>query len=80
MAAANYLLRELEPLKVGTLLGPAPAPLYRLKYQYRLQLILKGESLEGLAPQVMELLRRYRRHRPPWKARLTVDFNPLVML
>ena len=80
MAVANYLLRELEPLKVGTLLGPAPAPLYRLKYQYRLQLILKGESLEGLAPQVMELLRRYRRHRPPWKARLTVDFNPLVML
>ncbi len=51
-----------------------------MKYQYRLQIILKGEDLAGLAPRVKQIMRDYRRHRPPWKVRLTVDFNPLVML
>lgn len=76
--AASFVTGLLEPL--GVLLGPAPAPLYRLKYQYRLQIILKGEDLAGLAPRVKQIMRDYRRHRPPWKVRLTVDFNPLVML
>lgn len=78
--AANFVVAQLESLNGGLLLGPAPAPLYRLKYHYRLQIILKGKNLAGLAPLIKQFMRDYRRHRPPWKVRLTVDFNPLVML
>jgi len=77
---ANFVMKILEPLNAGELMGPAPAPIYRLKYHYRLQIILKGKALAGLAPQIKQIMRDYRSYRPPWKARLTVDFNPLVML
>ncbi|HHX87639.1 MAG TPA: hypothetical protein GX693_05610, partial [Firmicutes bacterium] len=78
--AASFVMGLLEPLNAGELMGPAPAPLYRLKYRYRLQIILKGKALAGLAPQIKQIMRNYRGRRPSWKVRLTVDFNPLVML
>ncbi len=78
--AAGSITKRVEELDAGLLLGPAPAPLYRLKDQYRLQVILRGKDLAELAPRIKQIMRDYRSRRPPWKARLTVDFNPLVML
>ena len=78
--AAGNVVSLLDPINAEALLGPAPAPLYRLKHQYRLQIILKGKDLENIAPAIKTIMKDYRRRRPPWEARLTVDFNPMVML
>lgn len=79
--AAARLFTMLEPLAgAAELLGPAPAPLFRIKSYYRVQIILKGERLAALAPFVKKVVRCYRSHQPPWQARLAVDFNPQVVL
>jgi primosomal protein N' (replication factor Y) (superfamily II helicase) len=62
------------------ILGPAPASLFRIKEQYRVQTILKGENLARIAPAVRKLIREYHGHKPPWPVRLAVDFNPQVVL
>ncbi|MDW7738734.1 MAG: primosomal protein N' [Bacillota bacterium] len=62
------------------ILGPAPASLFRIKDQYRVQVILKGERLTRIAPTVRKAMREYYDHKPAWTVRLAVDFNPLVVL
>lgn len=62
------------------ILGPAPASLYRINEQFRVQILLKGEKLTAIAPAVKKMIRSYHEHKPPWGARLAVDFNPLVVL
>ena len=62
------------------ILGPAPASLYRIKENYRVQIIVKGEALTRVSPAVKKLVREYHSYKPPWPVRLAVDFNPLVVL
>ncbi len=79
--AANWFTDLLEPFDGSAeLMGPAPASLYRIKEQYRVQTILKGESLTRLAPAIRKVIREYHNHKPPWPVRLAVDFNPQVVL
>ncbi len=62
------------------LLGPAQAPLYRLKSDYRVHLMLKGERLVSSAHHLQKAAQCFRLRRPPWPVRLTVDFNPQMVL
>ena len=79
--AAGWFSGLLEPVAGGAeILGPAPASLYRIKEQYRVQIILKGETLTGISPAVKKVIREYHNYKPPWAVRLAVDFNPLVVL
>jgi primosomal protein N' (replication factor Y) (superfamily II helicase) len=79
--AAGWFTGLLEPVAGSAeVLGPAPASLYRIKEQYRVQTIIKGEALTGLTPAVKRVIREYHSHKPPWPVRLAVDFNPLVVL
>jgi primosomal protein N' (replication factor Y) len=62
------------------ILGPAPAPLARLRNRFRWQLLLKGLDLPGLAG-----LARFLRTNPPPqvradKVRMTLDIDPDSML
>ncbi len=79
--AATWFTELLEPFNNDVeILGPAPASLYRIKEQYRVQTILKGEKLSRLAPAIKKVIREYHNHKPPFAVRLAVDFNPLVVL
>ena len=79
--AANWFAGCLEPITNELeLLGPAPAALFRIKDQYRVQIIIKGEKLSGLAPRIKKLIREYHAMKPAWPVRLAVDFNPQVVL
>ena len=79
--AAAHLRELLEECRgEAELLGPAQAPLYRLKKAYRVHAMLKGERLASAAPRLRKAAREFRLHRPPWPVRLAVDFNPQVVL
>lgn len=78
-AAGELRLLLEERRGEAELLGPARAPLYRLKTAYRIQLILKGERLAAAAPRLRRVMQEFRRQRTV-PVRLTVDFNPLMVL
>jgi primosomal protein N' (replication factor Y) (superfamily II helicase) len=79
--AATWLTGQLQQATGDAeILGPAPASLYRIKDQYRVQTIIKGRQLITIAPAVKKVVRTYHEHKPPFTVRLTVDFNPLVVL
>jgi primosomal protein N' (replication factor Y) len=70
--AKNHTIRETTEI-----LGPAPAPIEKLRNRYRWQLLLKGQktsSLLELAQQAREILPRSR------SVRLHVDVDPYNML
>lgn len=79
--AAGELCTMLEAARgEAELLGPAQAPLYRLKTVYRVQAILKGRQLGAAAPRLRRVMREFRRQAPSAAVRLTVDFNPQMVL
>ncbi len=79
--AAGSLCALLEERRgEAELLGPAQAPLYRLKTAYRVHIMLKGERLASSAHHLRKIAQDFRLRRPPWPVRLTVDFNPLMVL
>ncbi len=79
--AASWMTAMLEPaVGAAEMLGPAPASLYRIKDMYRVQTVLKGEGLTRITPKVKKVIREYHSHKPSWPVRMTVDFNPLVVL
>ncbi|MEN8141391.1 MAG: primosomal protein N' [Thermodesulfobacteriota bacterium] len=62
------------------ILGPAPAPIARLRERFRFQLLLKGWHLPSL-----QALAHHLRHQPPPavrqdKVRMTLDVDPDTML
>ena len=59
-----------------TVLGPAPAPLARLRGRYRVQLFLKG----GRRREMREALLRVLDEHPRLKRRVVVDVDPVSML
>ena len=42
--------------------------------------MLKGEKLLSSAHLLQKAAQCFRLHRPPWPVRLTVDFNPQMVL
>lgn len=55
-----YLQKALSGLKVK-ILGPAPAPLLRIKQAYRYQILLKGENQRSIARVLRTALPRWRK-------------------
>ncbi len=79
--AASWMTSLLGPV-VGDaeIMGPAPASLYRIKDMYRVQTVIKGEGLTRISPGLKKIIRSYHDQKPAWPVRMTVDFNPLVVL
>jgi primosomal protein N' (replication factor Y) (superfamily II helicase) len=77
MADAGQLVNALriggEPYRV---LGPAPAPLSRLKGEYRAQLFIKGTN----RPAMREALQTVLATRPEIRRRTIVDVDPMSVL
>src|SRR4051812_44782239 len=77
MADAGELVDALriggEPYRV---LGPAPAPLSRLKGEYRAQLFIKGSN----RPAMREALQTVLSTRPEIRRRTIVDVDPMSVL
>jgi primosomal protein N' (replication factor Y) len=83
-AAASSFCRQLGELarKVFPpegVLGPAPAPLSKLKGRYRWHLLLRGPLGGGLHRRLQRLLTEAGRVKPP-SVRLATDVDPLDML
>ncbi|HVH29467.1 MAG TPA: primosomal protein N' [Vicinamibacterales bacterium] len=69
-------LRQSECAADFLLLGPAPAPLGRLRGEYRAQLLLKGTSRK----RMREALRSVLAERPDLARRTIVDVDPVSVL
>jgi primosomal protein N' (replication factor Y) len=57
-------------------LGPAPAPLGKLRGEYRAQLLVKGTNRRRMREALITALAR----RPDLRRRVTVDVDPLSVL
>lgn len=81
-AGAQELRSRLEQrisLEEGEeILGPTPAPLKKIRDYYRFHLLFKGKSLEKNAGMIRNIVWELRAKLKD--TRITVDFNPLVML
>ncbi len=64
-AGADTLLHCLQKALGGkkdvSILGPAPAPLLRIKQAYRYQILLKGGKQSEIAPVLQLALKRWRK-------------------
>jgi primosomal protein N' (replication factor Y) len=58
------------------ILGPAPAPLGRLRGEYRAQLLIKGTNRR----KIREVLQAALASRPDLQKRVVVDVDPLSVL
>jgi primosomal protein N' (replication factor Y) len=79
MDTAAALVRHLEPAASRApflILGPAPAPLGRLRGEHRVQFFLKGTR----RAQMREALRAALAAMPEVRRRVTVDVDPLNVL
>jgi primosomal protein N' (replication factor Y) len=63
----------------GEILGPFPAPLPKIKDYYRFQILLKGENLQRYNSIIRKLIWDFRIE-TGGNTRVTVDFNPMIML
>jgi primosomal protein N' (replication factor Y) len=69
-------LREAEGESVFRVLGPAPAPLGKLRGEYRAQLLIKGTNRKRMREALMSVLAS----RPDVARRTVVDVDPLSVL
>jgi primosomal protein N' (replication factor Y) (superfamily II helicase) len=79
MQQAREIVRRLEPaLAAGrfTVLGPAPAPLGRLRGEHRVQFLLKGTRRSDMRNALMQVITDM----PEVRRRLTIDVDPLSVL
>ena len=79
MATAQALVSRLETKRVEggfKLLGPAPAPLVRLRGEHRVQFFLKGTRRAAMR----EALRAVMDGMPEARRRVSVDVDPLTVL
>jgi primosomal protein N' (replication factor Y) len=76
MTGAADLVARLEPRETFAVLGPAPAPLAKLRGEYRAQFFLKGRhrtAMRGALARAVASL-------PDLARRLTIDVDPVGML
>jgi primosomal protein N' (replication factor Y) len=76
MNAAHQLARGLQPVQGFLVLGPAPAPLGRLRGEHRVQMFLKGPK----RTEMRNALRRALDALPALRRRVTVDVDPMTVL
>jgi len=79
MQLAREIVRRLEPATAaGTfaILGPAPAPLGRLRGEHRVQFFLKGARRADMRNALMQVVAGM----PEIRRRLTIDVDPLSVL
>jgi primosomal protein N' (replication factor Y) len=78
MDEASDILASLRQSSQGRfrVLGPAPAPLGRLRGEYRVQFLLKGTERVAMREALLAALRS----RPELRKRITVDVDPLSVL
>ena len=79
MQTAAELVRRLEPGSAAggfSILGPAPAPLAKLRGEHRVQFFLKG----GRRAEMRQALRAVLTEMPEIRRRVTVDVDPLSVL
>ena len=76
-AAIVQQLRELEQREGDfRVLGPAPAPLGKLRGEYRVQFLLKSSNRKQMREALLAVLAR----RPDVARRTTVDVDPVSVL
>ena len=79
MQQAREIVRRLEPATAAssfTILGPAPAPLGRLRGEHRVQFFLKGTRRAEMRHALMQVVAGM----PEIRRRLTIDVDPLSVL
>jgi primosomal protein N' (replication factor Y) (superfamily II helicase) len=79
MSTAVDLVRRLEPAAAAarfSILGPAPAPLVRLRGEHRVQFFLKGSRRAEMRGALKTLLAAV----PEVRRRITIDVDPLSVL
>jgi len=79
MQHAREIVRGLEPAAAAgtfTILGPAPAPLGRLRGEHRVQFFLKGARRADMRNALIHVVAAM----PDIRRRLTIDVDPLSVL
>ena len=76
MRDAGALAQSLRQHEQFDVLGPAPAPISRLRGEHRVQLFLKGNHRPAMRQALQGVLERY----PKMRRRVTVDVDPLSVL
>jgi primosomal protein N' (replication factor Y) (superfamily II helicase) len=79
MQTATEIVRRIEPATAAaglTVLGPAPAPLVRLRGEHRVQFLLKGTRRAEMRRALQAALAEM----PQARRRVTVDVDPLTVL
>jgi len=79
MQTASEIVRRLEPTTAAahmSVLGPAPAPLPRLRGEHRVQFFLKGARRAEMRNAIRTVLAEM----PEIRKRVTVDVDPLTVL
>jgi primosomal protein N' (replication factor Y) len=79
MQDARDIVHRLEPASAAnsfTILGPAPAPLARLRGEHRVQFLLKGTRRAEMRRALMQVIAEM----PELRRRLTIDVDPLNVL
>jgi primosomal protein N' (replication factor Y) len=76
MTAARELADEARGAKGFVILGPAPAPLTRLRGEHRVQFFLKGTSRRAMREALQLAVSR----KPSLVKRVSIDVDPLSML
>ena len=78
-AAATWdrkLADALPPMLVSKL-GPAPAPFFRVKNRYRMNILLKAQDLDPVRQAIRSILDRFR---PSRSLQVIVDVDPISMV
>ena len=73
---AETLVADLRDAPAFQLLGPAPAPIQRVKGEYRVQFFLKGTHRPAMREALQAALERH----PALRRRVTIDVDPLSVL
>ena len=80
LAMSTELGRLLDPAPEGLkVLGPAEAPVSKLKREYRYQLLIKAASRKRLN-EILQQLRRFAHERKWNPTALVIDVDPLTLL
>ena len=66
--------------KRAEILGPAPAPLSKIKNQYRWQLLIKTKSINSISGLIRKILEEEKNAKKKEAVRITVNVDPMDML